>query len=229
MKKIILLHGAIGAKDQLLFLSEALQQKGFEPYLFSFSGHGKMPFQSEFGIAQFANELAAFIAEKKLQGAAVFGYSMGGYVALYLAAQKPNLIGKIATLATKFDWTVEGATKEAGMLNPNTILEKVPQFATDLKQRHGEEWKQLLAQTALMMQEMAAQQLLNKEVLRSITCPVLLGIGDSDKMVSMNETRTIFETLPVANMYVLPKTKHPIEGVNVALLASVLEDYFNRI
>jgi esterase/lipase len=226
MENIILLHGAIGAADQLIPLSESLASRGFKAHCFSFSGHGKLPFQAAFGMEQFAQELEGFILEKDLLGASVFGYSMGGYVALYLAVQKPNLIGKLATLATKFDWTPEGAIKEAAMLNPETIQQKVPQFAAALQQRHGEQWVAMLHKTAALMQALGNAPLLTEERLKTIQNPVLLGLGDKDNMVSLDETRKVYSSLPKANMYMLPNTKHPIEGVNVGLLGGILEGYF---
>jgi pimeloyl-ACP methyl ester carboxylesterase len=104
MKNIILLHGAIGAKDQLEPLAIELKQNGYTVYTLSFSGHGQTPFQTHFGIEQFALELEQFIKENNLQQPTVFGYSMGGYVALYLAHQQPTLLGNIITLGTKFEW-----------------------------------------------------------------------------------------------------------------------------
>jgi len=226
MKDIILLHGAIGATDQLNPLADNLSAKGFSVHQFSFSGHGKMPFKEHFSIEQFAAELYQYILERNLAQVNVFGYSMGGYVALYLESQRPNLIGKIATLATKFDWTPEGAVKEAAMLNPETIQQKVPQFAESLQNRHGENWLELLNKTAEMMKTLGDVPLLNEDVLKTIESPVLLGLGDKDSMVSLDETRKVFAALPKANMYMLPSTKHPIEGVNVELLAAIIANYF---
>lgn len=226
MNDIILLHGAIGAADQLNHLAEQLSGKGFQTHQFSFSGHGGQAFATHFGIEQFADELYQFIQEHQLEQANVFGYSMGGYVALYLAAQKPNLLRKIATLATKFDWTPEGAIKEVAMLNPESIQQKVPQFAQALQQRHGEQWIELLQKTATMMQALGDKPLLNDEVLKAIEIPVLLGLGDKDTMVSLEETRKVYAALPKVNMYLLSNTKHPIEGLKVDLLAMILEEYF---
>lgn len=226
MKDIILLHGAIGASDQLNLLAENLSLKGFKIHCFSFSGHGGQDFTAHFGIEQFADELYQFIQEHQLQQPNIFGYSMGGYVALYLAAQKPNLLRKIATLATKFDWTPEGSIKEAAMLNPESIQQKVPQFAQALQQRHGEQWIELLHKTAAMMQKLGDAPLLHQELLKSIDVPVLLGLGDKDSMVSLDETRKVYAALPKANMYLLPNTKHPIEGLSVDLLSLILEEYF---
>ncbi len=226
MQDIILLHGAIGAEDQLLPLAEVLTHKKFKVHHFSFSGHGGQPFAPHFGIEQFAAELYQYILERNMQQVNIFGYSMGAYVALYLESQKPNLIGKIATLATKFDWTPEGAVKEAAMLNPETIQQKVPNFAQALQQRHGEQWVELLNKTAAMMLELGKEPLLTADLLKTIESPVLLGLGDKDTMVSLDETRKVYAALPKTNMYMLPNTKHPIEGVKVELLAAILADYF---
>jgi len=228
MNQVVLLHGAIGASDQLLPLSKSLAEKGFKVYCFGFSGHGKQAFNESFSIEQFATELYQFIIEKNLSQPDIFGYSMGAYVAIYLAAQKPKLIGKIATLATKFNWTPEGAIKEAAMLHPETLLQKVPHFAEALQKRHGHQWVELLHKTSAMMKALGDDPLLVEEVFKTLECPVLLGIGDKDAMVSLDETRAVFKLLPKAEMYMLPRTKHPIEGVDVALLSLILNAYFKE-
>lgn len=228
MQDIILLHGAIGAKDQLRPLAENLQTKGFIPHLLSFSGHGSEPFAAEFGISQFVGELHRFILEKRLEQPSVFGYSMGGYVALQLALQYPELIGKIATLATKFAWTPDGARKEAAMLDVAALREKVPQFATVLQNRHSAGWIELLEKTSGMIKSLGEKPLLGSGELNLIKNKVLLGVGDLDTMVSLDETINTFQTIPQAGLYVLPGTKHPIETVSVDLLGIILEQYFRK-
>src|SRR4051812_41740520 len=104
MKDIILLHGAIGAADQLEPLKALLKEK-YKVFTFNFSGHGKMPFQTNFGIEQFALELENFITANNLFQPTIFGYSMSGYVAVYLAHTKPDLLGNIITLGTKWEWS----------------------------------------------------------------------------------------------------------------------------
>ncbi|MBL7712944.1 MAG: alpha/beta fold hydrolase [Chitinophagaceae bacterium] len=227
MQDIILLHGAIGAADQLQPLAQALSARGFKVHTLSFSGHGGEPFQELFGIEQFAAELYQYIIEKNLEHPHLFGYSMGGYVGLYLAAQKEQLLGKVATLATKFDWTPEGARKESAMLDPDTLQQKVPQFAQALQQRHGQsQWEALLARTADMMHTMGARPPLDEAACAAIQLPVLLGIGDQDSMVSVAETRAVLAQLPKANMYMLPATKHPLETVPAELLATILAHFY---
>ena len=129
MKKLLLLHGAIGAASQFDKLKEELKDK-FEVYSLNFSGHGgeEMP-DEKYSIELFADDAIKFIDKNKLEGIDVYGYSMGGYVALYIASKDKNKLGKIFTTATKFDWNEETSVKESKMLNPAKIEEKIPAFA----------------------------------------------------------------------------------------------------
>ncbi len=226
--KIILLHGAIGAADQLLPLQTELEKRGATCFPFEFSGHGKTPVNANgFGIQQFATELKDFILTNHLQQSHVFGYSMGGYVASYLSATEPNLLGNIATLGTKFDWNPETALKESKMLNAEQIELKVPKFSEALATRHGENnWKELLALTAQMMFDLGNHNLLSEEKLKSIENKIMLGLADNDNMVSYEETKHVFNQLKNKQFYMLPNTKHPIESVNIDLLSHLLLDFY---
>lgn len=224
MQTIILLHGAIGAKDQLEPLAKELVQQNVQVFSFNFSGHGKIPFQKNFGIEQFALELEQFIATQQLKKPNIFGYSMGGYVALYLAHKQPTLLGNIITLGTKFEWTPEIAEKETKLLDAKTIQEKVPKFAEDLKTRHGNDWELLLSKTAEMMRSLGVNNALSLNDYTAIENKVLIGLADKDSMVSLAETTAVYKQLKNGAMYMLPNTKHPIESVNVGLLLKIIID-----
>jgi esterase/lipase len=225
MKNIILLHGAIGAKDQLEPLAAELKQQGYHVFTLSFSGHGKTPFATNFGIEQFALELEQFIKTNNLDKPTVFGYSMGGYVALYLAKQQPTLLGNIITLGTKFEWSPEISAKEIKMLDSKIILEKVPKFAEALQKRHGKDWELLLQKTAEMMIDFGNNNALSLNDFASIENKVLIGLADKDNMVSLEETTAVYKQLKNGAMYMLPNTKHPIETVNVGLLGRIVQGF----
>src|SRR5206468_4121330 len=137
------------------------KNSGLEVFSFNFSGHGKTNFNTNgFSIPVFAEELEKFIINNKIVKPSIFGYSMGGYVALYLASQNANLLGNIATLGTKFSWSPEIAQREIKMLDAKTISEKVPKFAEALKNRHGVQWQELLNKTSQMMVELGNNNIL---------------------------------------------------------------------
>lgn len=225
MKDIVLLHGAIGASDQLEPLAGELNKLGFRTHSMDFSGHGMKSFTNGFGIEAFSVELAQFINHNRLIKPHIFGYSMGGYVALYVASKQPELLGKIVTLGTKFDWSPEISVKEIKMLDAKTILEKVPKFAEALQRRHGDKWELLLKKTAQMMLDLGENNLLNSKKLSAIQNKCYIGLADLDTMVSVNETDDTAAKIKNAERYSLINAKHPIESVNAVELSRLVNQF----
>jgi len=225
LKTLLLLHGAIGAKKQLEPLSAELKEQ-FEVHNINLSGHGGTPFDGPFSIEKFAAEVLQYLQENKLEKIYIFGYSMGGYVALYLASKHPEKVEKIFTLATKFDWSPEISQKETKMLNPEIIKEKIPAFAKALQQRHHPQpWETVLDKTSQMMLELGNKQPLSKEDFHKIKTSVKLAIGVADKMVSISETKQVSEWLPNAELLILPDVQHPIEKAPIPLLAEEIKAF----
>ena len=130
----------------------------------NFEGHGGRPSDRPYSIDAFSENLVSFIHEKELNQANIFGYSMGGYVALKTAQTRPDLINKIFTLGTKFNWSPESAAKEVKMLNPDKIEEKVPAFAKALQERHSPgDWKVVLRKTSEMMIDLGHRSCLKRK------------------------------------------------------------------
>ena len=220
MQQILLLHGAIGAEEQLFPLRDELQSSHYDIHTLNFSGHGRKPMPVHFSIESFAEETLAYIRQYDLQELYVFGYSMGGYVAMYLSSLYPGLIKKIITLGTKYSWSPEIAAKEIKMLRPEIIEEKVPAFAEILSRRHGEnEWKILVKATAAMLTKLGNKPLLENSCLEKISSDTLLLIGEKDNMVSLEETINAAEQLNNSSVFILPDTFHPIEQVNTKMLS----------
>lgn len=127
-KNILLLHGALGTEEQLQPIKLELQNQ-YKVFTFNFEGHGGEHSNNEFSIDNFTENVVAFLMRNHLTKIHLFGYSMGGYVALNLAKKQPSLVASITTYGTKFNWTPEQAQQETKMLNATAMEEKVPQFA----------------------------------------------------------------------------------------------------
>lgn len=229
MQHILLLHGALGCSDDLNGLAAALRKLEIEPHCFSFSGHGKAPFAAEFSMAQFSHELETYIVHHGLAPACVFGYSMGGYVALHSACGRPHLFKGVVTLGTKFNWTVETAAKETRLLDPVVTQQKVPAFAALLEKKHGENWAQLMNQTASLLRGLGAAPPLSPEVLSQLPTRTWIGVADKDHLVSTEESLSVYRGLPDAGMYVLPNTKHALETADHTLLALLLAQFLQGL
>jgi len=226
MKHIVLLHGAIGSKQQLEPLAGKLKEQ-FTVHLLNLPGHGGEPFPAEgFSMETFAAAVLQYLDQQNINTVSFFGYSMGGYVAMLFAKKYPQRVEKIVTLATKFLWDENIAAKEIKMLQPEIIEEKLPAFAAELQKRHAPlDWKEQLLQTQGLLNSLGKQNVLAIPGYEAITTPCLLMLGDRDKMVTLAETVDVYTALPNASLAVLPQTSHPIEKADTGLLQFYIERF----
>jgi pimeloyl-ACP methyl ester carboxylesterase len=228
MSPILLLHGALGTKAQLQPLNSLLRQ--YEVHTLNFSGHGDAgPAASALSIPLLAEETAAYLEDRGLPPLPIFGYSMGGYVAMYLARHYPGKVSRVITLGTKYHWDAATAARELKMLDAGVIEQKVPAFAAALQERHApQDWKQVLAATATLMEGLGQAPALNVEDYAAIRIPCLVMLGDRDQMVSLQETLDVYQVLPQAQLAVLPNTPHPIEKADAALVSVLVQRFLNE-
>lgn len=74
-------------------------------HLPNINGHGDYQFKNQdYSIPGFAEDVMDYMDEKEISSVSVFGYNMGGYVALYLAKHYPTRVNNLITSATKFEW-----------------------------------------------------------------------------------------------------------------------------
>lgn len=219
---ILLLHGALGGRDQLAPLAAALAEVVDAPVrTLEFAGHGGTPPDPADAGGYAIERLSAQVARALGGPAVVFGYSMGGYAALHLAAEAPARVAGVVTLGTKLAWTPEYAAREASRLDAATIRAKVPAFAEALAGRHAGAggWEGVLARTAALLAALGADPLLTPARLAAVACPVRLLAGDRDATLSPAECATAAAALPRGEFRVLPGTPHPLEQVDARRLA----------
>jgi pimeloyl-ACP methyl ester carboxylesterase len=227
---IVLLHGALGAAAQLAPLAERLARRLERPVeVLELEGHGATPAHpAGFSIERFAEQVVERLDASGVARAALFGYSMGGYVALHLARVHPERVAAVATLGTKFRWDPATAAREAGRLDPATIRAKVPRFAEALEARHGGAggWEAVLARTATLLRSLGERPVLTDETLAEVAQPVRVVVGDRDATVTVEESAGAYRALPNGELLVLPRTPHPLEQVDAERLAAALVELF---
>lgn len=225
MTDLVLLHGALGAGRQLDPLAERLTEEGRRVHVVELEGHGSTPARGRvFAIEHFAENVVEAMDARGIERAAIFGYSMGGYVALHLAATRPERVERVVTLGTKFRWDPETAEREARRLDPAGIRDKIPRFADTLAARHASAggWEGVLVRTASLLRALGAQPVLDDAVLGSLAQPVRVMVGDRDVTVTIEETAGAYRALGSGEMVVMPRTPHPFEQVDLGRLAGLI-------
>lgn len=227
-ENLLLLHGALGAAAQFNSLKQNLE-KYFQVFTLDFEGHGQSGnSERPFSIDHFAENLSAFLKQHSEKQFWIFGYSMGGFVALRFASQNATQIKGIITLGTKFHWDESTAEHETKFLDPEKIKTKVPAFAAQLQQLHLVGFENVLNKTAAMMMALGKHNPLTEAELSQINIPIKVMLGEMDNMVSSEETMNAFHALPHAQFQLLINTPHPIDKMREELLVLSIRNFIER-
>ncbi len=219
MKDLIILHGALGSDLGMQPLANQLSRH-FTIHNLSFSGHGGKAFEKDFSITQFVHELDEYIVQQKLHDVIIFGYSLGGYVAL-LSAEKNKSISQIITLGTKMDWSEVSLNEMLKMFDADQIELKVPKLANALEKIHApNNWKELVEKTALMITDLSKNHQLNPEMLNQITIPIKILLGADDKVVSLEESQWVSNLLSSSQLEIIEGFAHEIHRCDPEVLAT---------
>jgi pimeloyl-ACP methyl ester carboxylesterase len=224
-QKIVILHGALGSTGQFVEFKEILSNH-FEVYSFNFAGHGGEPIREPFSIDLFVANTLDFLNHSQLDTVSLFGYSMGGYVALTFALKFPERVNRVITLGTKFQWDPESAARDVRLMNPEVIEQKIPGFAETLRERHyPEDWKKNMSLTGEMMTRLGDGEALTLKDFSHIQQRVLICIGTADHMVSQEESAAVADVLPNGSLKTIEGLKHPIESVDKLMLGELCLDF----
>jgi pimeloyl-ACP methyl ester carboxylesterase len=223
---VLLLHGALGTRDQLGLLREVLP--GVRTLAVEFRGHGERPIPDEgLSMEVFLRDIEDALDAAGWSEAHLFGYSMGGYAALLYAHRFPQQVASVVTLGTKLKWDREGLDRELRLLDPQKMKEKVPHFAMDLLTQHGpERWEHLVRATARLITGLHEQPPLSREQLEGVTCPAMLCVGDRDRTAVPEHTLEAARWMPHGSTLVLPNTQHPFDAVDLNALLPHLRAFW---
>lgn len=227
---LLVVHGALGSASQMLPIANALDVVVAADTV-ELPGHGRTELQGRaFGMEVFADtlrEVALRVRERTGTAPAVFGYSMGGYVALALEADHPGTFARIVTLGTKFDWTPGSAEAAARRLDPDTVAAKVPSFAETLQLRHTVEggWRRVMTDTAAMLRSLGEAPLLTAARLSRIAVPVRIVEGSRDDTLSPGESERAAAAIPGARHVILDDVQHPIERVPPEAIVALVREW----
>lgn len=214
---LILLHGALGSASTMEPIMQAIPE-GYEIKNFELNGHGKKSAtQMSETPEEMVQEIIRFIDALDAPRIHLFGYSMGGYLATLLAANRPQNICSVFTLGTKWKWDPEMAASEQNKLKPERILEKVPKYAAYLESLHGSNWPQVVNQTAKVIGNIG-QKPLDKNTFEQIHLPVFLALGDNDLLVTSEETALTQNAIQGSRMQIISDMPHRFEDGNMSNL-----------
>lgn len=219
---IIFLHGALGSAAQFDTI-KAQMPDWAEARAINLPGHGGQPTEEPFSAAGFAKAVLEVLDKNQTEKARIFGYSMGGYVALWLAWKFPERVQSVLTYGTKLAWNPEVAAGMCRMFDPEKIELKAPQMAENLAKTHGDgQWKDLCRRTADFLLALGDGHGVPDHAFAHIHCPVVIGWGDADQVVTQEESMRVASVIPAGRLEILAGGKHLLEQTSPEQLAAFI-------
>jgi pimeloyl-ACP methyl ester carboxylesterase len=202
-RPLVLLHGAFGLATGFPTLAKSRQVIAIE-----LQGHGHTAdIDRPLTYEQMADDTAALLEQLKIEQADIFGYSMGGSVALAIAIRHPKLVRKVAINGShygKLEDAYNPETLKQFKSLPSDFAPKVLKDPYDKVAPDPKQWPALVAKVKKMGLEFKG---FAREDMKSIKAHVLITLGDRDG-VKPEHAVEMFRLIPHAQLAVFPGADH---------------------
>ena len=218
---LVVLHGALGSTELETDRLVAHWEKSFRVIALDFSGHGASTSASETPTwATYTDDVTALLEHLDLREVRLFGFSMGGGVALAAAARHPDRVSHLAVHATNVQWDTEDVNR---MVPPMLAALDNPtgRWATRLRETHGSSWRDLIHQIVAFTRHLP-NDWISDDVLATIRQPALISAGDADRYFDVRHALHLYRTISDAHLWIVPGLDHPIQHADVPTFASTV-------
>jgi len=204
---LVLLHGSFGFIEGWATVLPTLA-KTHQVIAVELQGHGhtndlERPLSSE----QMAEDVAALLQQLKIKDADLFGYSMGGMVALGVAIRHPELVRKLATLGSGAGSLKDAFEPEAYQqfqslpadFAPPVLKEPYDRMSPDPSQ-----WPALVVKIKSMGRDFKGY---SATELKTIKAQALIMFGDREG-IRLEHAVEMYRLIPNAQLAVFPGGDH---------------------
>ncbi len=220
--RLVLLHGGFSSSASPLRSVGPRLARDFRVSAFDRRGHGRTADTDQpFHYADMADETIAFL--EVLGGRAhLVGTSDGGIVALLTAMKRPDLVNRVVAVGANFHFDA--------VANDQTLKFEGPDFdawavAYGAVSPDGEAHAREVADKGLLL--LATEPTLTPSDLATITRPVLVMVGDDD-VVDLAHTVVLYQSLPEAQLAVLPGASHAVLKEHTKLAAKMIQRFLTQ-
>jgi esterase len=111
-KPLVILHGLFGISDNWALVGKALAHR-FRVVIPDLRNHGRSPHSDVFGYPAMMDDLLEMFVDMQIESPVMLGHSMGGKLAMHLAAEYPEMLHKLVVVD----------------ISPGTVLARQAHFA----------------------------------------------------------------------------------------------------
>jgi pimeloyl-ACP methyl ester carboxylesterase len=234
---VVLVHGLGSRAEDWANLMPQLKQAGFHVYAMDLLGYGRSarPADATYSISEEARYVEDFLAQRGLQKVNLVGWSMGGWVSMRVALDKPERIGRLVLCNsagirfeptfTIFDFeptTVPAVRHLYSLLMPQPT--KVPDFLARDMVRKFKELNWVVDRSARSM--FRGDDLLDGK-LGALQMPTLIIWGRQDHLIPLATGVAMHGEIPQSVLQIYDGCGHLAPGQCARLIGPRLVDFLD--
>lgn len=225
---IVVLHGANGCAREVEALAAPLREYG-RVLVPDLPGHGGRELPDRLSIEGQADDVLALLDREKVERAVIVGYSLGGYVGVYLASKHPERVLGACCVATKFVFDPETVKYWTYLAQPERLERPGNPRAAELLAGHGPQWKTVALANAAFFGDLGRRAPLTEAQFRALTRPVLLVNSNRDAVVKWEETLAMGKIIPRAKLVMFYGLAHPLKQVPVTRVCPAIGQWIEEV
>jgi len=193
-------------------------------------GHGGRPVPDRYTVAEFADDIVAWLDQSGIRRAHLFGYSFGAYLAIYMARHHPQRVRSAATLAAKYVYDERAVRHLTFLTSPTRLARPGNKRPGEMKRDHfPQDWVRITSNNRTLFGELGKQPALTEEDIRAIDRPVLVMSGDADPLVPIEESRALTSLLPRWRLGIFAGPAHPLPLTPLPAIADTLVQFIAEV
>ena len=219
---LVLLHG-VGATSALETQHLARLMQSSRPVIaLDLPGHGASEKHQELTADLFTRGVAEAVMSLN-QPVDLFGFSLGGAVALSVAQRLGAYVHHLAVHATSIEWDTTLVSDMLARLDVEGIRSRSPQGWERLDEAHQGRADDVFASLHPFVHSLAENSSFTHELVPSL--PKLVTSGDEDELFDLSHTLHLRDRLPGSQLGVLPGMGHRFGPDEAAVLTPILRRF----
>jgi pimeloyl-ACP methyl ester carboxylesterase len=215
---VILLHHGLGSVRAWREQLPALASAGYHVTAYDRWGYGGSDARPGLDLPTFTtdvSDLLRLMDQLGIHQATLVGHSDGGTIALYCAAQYPELVNCLVAIAAHIYLEPSMEPGIDGILNS---FETDARFRKGMLHAHGEKYERVFHNwyDGWHRKELLTWDM--RPVIRGIRCPTLIIQGELDEHATPTHAWDTAEAIPAAQVWIVPHASHMLPMENASLL-----------
>lgn len=225
---LLLIHGAFGTHSSHWRTQVPLFSQHFQVVAMDLRGHGQTSNPADdLSLELFARDISALVGALDLGPSHIFGFSLGGVIALTLGVDYPDVVKSLVL------WGVNHRPDKRFLerISYEHELLEDPDRSRNLRKQHagaqgGQSFERL---SQLLKREAFRRRSFSEEEIRSIRPPTLVCLGDRDEFVALELGIELYRMLPNSALFVIPNSGHIVVGEKLETFNRVVLDHLLQL